>query len=286
MKKNGVFSKLFMALSFLFLYAPILVLVVFSFNDSKSKAVWAGFTFGWYRELFQNDMILNALWVTLAVSALAAVISTVIGTAAAIGFRNLRKRSRGVCLTINNIPLTNADIITGVSMMLFFTLAISAFNGSLGALLGVKWNMGFTTLLIAHITFDVPYVILSVAPKLRQLDPNIYEAAQDLGDHGLHAFYKVILPEIMPGVINGLLMAFTLSIDDFIISYFTAGAQVQTLSMVIYSMAKKRVSPEINALSTLMFVVVMGLMLLVNFRQSRQDRLAKHRRSTLTASSH
>ena len=281
MRRNGLFSRAFMALSFLFLYAPILVLIVFSFNNSKSKAVWAGFTLDWYKQLLDNSMILNALWVTLAVSALAAVISTVIGTAAAIGFQNLKKRSRSVCMTINNIPLTNADIITGVSMMLFFTLGIAAFNGSLGQLLGIKWSMGFFTLLIAHITFNVPYVILSVAPKLRQLDPNIYEAAQDLGAHDFYAFRKVILPEIMPGVINGLIMAFTLSIDDFIISYFTAGAQVQTLSMVIYSMAKKRVSPEINALSTLMFVVVVGLMVAVNLRQAHQDRLAKQRRSTL-----
>lgn len=296
MKKNGLFSKLFMALSFLFLYTPILVLVVFSFNDSKSKAVWAGFTLDWYKELFQNDMILNALWVTLAVSALAAVLSTIIGTAAAIGFQNLKRRSRSVCLTINNIPLTNADIITGVSMMMLFMLAISVWNGTMAQWLSDFWiktfhtapnftiNLGFWSLLIAHITFNVPYVILSVAPKLRQLDPNIYEAAQDLGAHGFYAFRKVILPEIMPGVINGLLMAFTLSIDDFIISYFTAGAQVQTLSMVIYSMAKKRVSPEINALSTLMFIVVVGLMVVVNLRQTRQDRLARQRRSALTAS--
>ena len=283
MKKNGLVSRLFMLLVFLFLYAPILVLVVFSFNASKSKAVWAGFTLDWYRQLFQNDMILNALAVTLAVSALAAVISTVMGTAAAIGFRNLRRRFRSICLTVNNIPLTNADIITGVSMMLLFLLAISAWNGSLGQLTGVKWSMGFLTLLISHIAFDVPYVILSVMPKLSQLDPNIYEAAQDLGDHGFHAFYKVILPEIMPGVINGLIMAFTLSIDDFVISYFTAGSTTQTLSMVIYSMAKKRVSPEINALSTLMFLVVVALMVLVNLRQARQERLEKRRRAVLSA---
>ena len=264
MKKNGLVSRLFMLLVFLFLYAPILVLVVFSFNASKSKAVWAGFTLDWYRQLFQNDMILNALAVTLAVSALAAVISTVMGTAAAIGFRNLRRRFRSICLTVNNIPLTNADIITGVSMMLLFLLAISAWNGSLGQLTGVKWSMGFLTLLISHIAFDVPYVILSVMPKLSQLDPNIYEAAQDLGDHGFHAFYKVILPEIMPGVINGLIMAFT-------------------LSMVIYSMAKKRVSPEINALSTLMFLVVVALMVLVNLRQARQERMEKRRRAVLSA---
>ena len=283
MKKNGLVSRLFMLLVFLFLYAPILVLVVFSFNASKSKAVWAGFTLDWYRQLFQNDMILNALAVTLAVSALAAVISTVMGTAAAIGFRNLRRRFRSICLTVNNIPLTNADIITGVSMMLIFLLAISAWNGSLGQLTGVKWSMGFLTLLISHIAFDVPYVILSVMPKLSQLDPNIYEAAQDLGDHGFHAFYKVILPEIMPGVINGLIMAFTLSIDDFVISYFTAGSTTQTLSMVIYSMAKKRVSPEINALSTLMFLVVVALMVLVNLRQARQERMEKRRRAVLSA---
>ena len=282
MKKNGLVSRLFMLLVFLFLYAPILVLVVFSFNASKSKAVWAGFTLDWYRQLFQNDMILNALAVTLAVSALAAVISTVMGTAA-IGFRNLRRRFRSICLTVNNIPLTNADIITGVSMMLLFLLAVSAWNGSLGQLTGVKWSMGFLTLLISHIAFDVPYVILSVMPKLSQLDPNIYEAAQDLGDHGFHAFYKVILPEIMPGVINGLIMAFTLSIDDFVISYFTAGSTTQTLSMVIYSMAKKRVSPEINALSTLMFLVVVALMVLVNLRQARQERMEKRRRAVLSA---
>jgi len=282
-KKTSLGGRLFILLSFLFLYAPILVLVVFSFNASKSKAVWAGFTLDWYVELFHNEMILNALWVTLAVSALAAVISTVLGTAAAIGFRNLNKRFRGVCMTVNNIPLTNADIITGVSMMLLFLLAVDAWNGSLGSLLGLRLNLGFWSLLIAHITFDVPNVILSVTPKLRQLDPNIYEAAQDLGDHGFHAFRRVVLPEIMPGVINGLIMAFTLSIDDFVISYFTAGAQTQTLSMVIYSMAKKQVSPEINALSALMFLAVVTLMVIFNLRQAHQEKLALQRRAVLTA---
>lgn len=269
-----------MALCFLFLYAPILVLIVFSFNGSKSKAVWTGFTLDWYAQLFHNQRILSALWVTLLVSILAAVISTIVGTAAAIGFRNLGQRFRGVCMTVNNIPLTNADIITGVSMMLLFMLAVNAWNG----IFPFQISMGFWSLLIAHITFDVPYVILSVAPKLRQLDPNIYEAAQDLGDHGLHAFGKVILPEIMPGVISGFIMSFTLSIDDFVISYFTAGVQTQTLSMVIYSMAKKQVSPEINALSTILFVVVVSLMVLANVIQARQERLTKKRREALTAS--
>lgn len=283
MKKNGLFSRIFMALAFLFLYAPILVLVVFSFNASKSKAVWAGFTLDWYVELFHNEMILQALGVTLAVSALAAIISTVVGTAAAIGFRNMKRRSRSLCMMVNNIPLTNADIITGVSMMLLFLLAVEAWNGTLGQLFGLRLNMGFWSLLIAHITFDVPNVILSVMPKLRQLDPNIYEAAQDLGDHGFHAFRKVVLPEIMPGVVNGLIMAFTLSIDDFVISYFTAGAQTQTLSMVIYSMAKKQVSPEINALSAIMFAVVVALMVIVNLRQAQQERQDKRRQAALTA---
>lgn len=286
MKQNTFGGRLFIALAFLFLYAPILVLVVFSFNSSSSTAVWTGFTLDWYKELFQNELILGALWTTLAVSALASVLATIIGTAAAIGFRNFRRRSRKVCMTINNIPLTNADIITGVSMMLLFLLAVDAWNGPLRALLGdtlPKLNLGFWSLLIAHITFNVPYVILSVSPKLHQLDPNIYEAAQDLGDHGLHAFGKVILPEIMPGVVNGLLMAFTLSIDDFVISYFTAGAQTQTLSMVIYSMARKRVSPEINALSAIMFTVVVALMVIVNLRQAGQERQAKRRQAALTA---
>ncbi len=283
MRKNGIPQRLLIGLGFLFLYAPILILIVFSFNSANSRVVWGGVSLKWYAELFQNARILRSLRVTLEVSALSAVISTVVGTAAAIGFRNLNKRFRSVCLTVNNIPLTNADIITGVSMMMLFVLAVNAWNGSLGASLGVKLSMGFWSLLIAHITFDVPYVILSVTPKLRQLDPNIYEAAQDLGDHGLHAFRKVVLPEIMPGVINGLIMAFTLSIDDFVISYFTAGSQTETLSMLIYSMAKKRVSPEINALSTLMFVVVVGLMVIVNLRQSRQEKLARQREDTLTA---
>lgn len=286
MKQNTFGGRFFIVLAFLFLYAPILVLVVFSFNATSSTAVWAGFTLDWYRELFQNELILGALWTTLAVSALAAVLSTVIGTAAAIGFQNLRRRFRSVCMTVNNIPLTNADIITGVSMMLLLLLAVEAWNGPLRTLLGEslpKLNLGFWSLLIAHITFNVPYVILSVSPKLRQLDPNIYEAAQDLGDHGLHAFGKVILPEIMPGVVNGLLMAFTLSIDDFVISYFTAGAQTQTLSMVIYSMARKQVSPEINALSAIMFTVVVALMVIVNLRQASQERQAKRRQAALTA---
>lgn len=271
MKRNGIFSMLFLILVFAFLYAPILVLITFSFNASQSSSVWSGFSLRWYVELFQDSYVLQALQTTLLVSILSAAIATVAGTAAAIGFSNMKRRSRSVCLTVNNIPLTNADIITGVSMMLLFVLAVGALNGLFGGL-GIRFRLGFGTLLIAHITFNIPYVILSVMPKLRQLDPNIFEAAQDLGAGGWYAFRKVILPEIMPGVLNGALIAFTMSIDDFVISYFTAGSGANTLSMVVYSMVRRRISPEINALSTLMFVVVITLMVVINLRQLRQDR--------------
>ena len=280
MKRNGMFSKLFLVLVFAFLYAPILVLIVFSFNASQSNSVWGGFSLHWYAELFQDSYVLEALQTTLLVSLLSAAIATVAGTAAAIGFANLRRRSRTVCMTVNNIPLTNADIITGVSMMLLFVLAVGALNGLFGGL-GLRFRLGFGTLLIAHITFNIPYVILSVMPKLRQLDPNIYEAAQDLGASGLLAFRKVILPEIMPGVLNGLIIAFTMSIDDFVISYFTKGAGVTTLAVEIYTMVKRPVTPEINALSTLMFLVVLALLLTVNIRQARQETAALRRRAKL-----
>ena len=263
MKKNGPISRIYIFLIFLFLYAPIFVLIAFSFNDSRSNAVWGGFTLDWYLELFQNRSVLEALQTTLLVSVLATAIATVAGTASAIGFYNLRGRARTVCLSVNNIPLTNADIITGVSMMLLFV-----FTGQVLAQWGIDFSLGFPTLLIAHITFDIPYVILSVMPTLRQLDPHLAEAAQDLGATGLYAFFKVVLPELMPGIVSGMLIAFTMSIDDFLISYFTAGGQTSTLSMVVYSMVRRRVSPEINALSTLMFLAVLLLLILINLRQS------------------
>ena len=283
MKKNGVLSRLFVAVMFLFLYAPIFVLIVFSFNDSKSNAVWGGFTLDWYRELLGNRTVLSALQTTLEVSILATIIATVVGTAAAIGFSSMKRRPRNLCLTVNNIPLTNADIITGVSMMLLFVFAgqvLADFSGWLNAQewavnanlwFDFSFNLGFITLLIAHITFDIPYVIVSVLPKLHQLDPNLAEAALDLGATRWTAFRKVVLPELMPGIVNGLLIAFTMSIDDFVISYFTAGSQASTLSMVVYSMVRRRVSPEINALSTLMFVAVLLLLVIINLRQARQD---------------
>ena len=282
MKKHYIPSRLFTLLVYIFLYAPIVLLIVFSFNATKSNRVWGGFSTQWYVELFHNTRLLGALRTTIILSVLAAVIATILGTAAAIGFYSMRRRSRSAFLAVNNIPLTNADIITGVSMMLLFVFAIGAFNDSfLSDLLGIRWKTGFGTLLIAHITFNAPYVILSVMPKLRQLDPNIYEAAQDLGANGLLAFRKVILPEIMPGVLNGLIIAFTMSIDDFVISYFTKGAGVTTLAVEIYTMVKRPVTPEINALSTLMFLVVLALLLTVNIRQARQETAALRRRAKL-----
>lgn len=258
-------SRLFMALVFLFLYAPIFVLIVFSFNSSRSRAVWTGFSLDWYRELFQDSEILSALSTTLSVSVLAALIATVAGTFAAIGFYNMRKRWSRPLLTINNIPVINADIATGVSLCLLFVAA--------GGIL--HFDLGYVTLLIAHITFNIPYVIMSIMPKLYQMDKNLIDAAQDLGCTWMQAFYKVVIPEILPGIINGLLIAFTMSIDDFVISYFTAGSKVQTLSMTIYAMTRKRISPEINAVSTLLFVTVLLLLAIVNIRELRQENARK-----------
>lgn len=271
-----------MGLVFLFLYAPIFVLIVFSFNATKSRSVWAGFSLQWYGKLFSNRGIMAALQTTLTVSALAAVIACVAGTAAAIGIYAMKRKHRSAVLMVNNIPLTNADIITGVSLSLLFVLAIGAFNATIGSALGITWEKGFATMLVAHVTFDIPYVILSVLPRLRQLDPNVYEAAQDLGATGFVAFRKVILPDLMPGIINGMLIAFTMSIDDFVISYFTAGTKVSTLAMEVYSMARRKISPEINAISTLLFVSVLLLLVIVNVRQSHQESQTRKQRAALT----
>jgi len=262
-KKKYTGGRIFTALTYVFLYAPIIVLIVFSFNSTKSRTIWSGFTLNWYKELFNDNLIMSSLQTTLTVSVIASVVAAVIGTFAAIGFYNMKKKWRGPLLTVNNIPVINADIITGVSLALLF---ISA-----GAALG--FQLGFTTLLIAHISFDVPYIILSVMPKLYQLDRNLFEAAQDLGCTWFQTVYKVIIPEILPGIINGLLIAFTMSVDDFVISYFTAGSSVQTLSMTIYAMTRRRISPEINAISTLLFAVVLILLVIVNMRESRQHKV-------------
>ena len=262
-------SRIYNGLIFTFLYAPILVLIVYSFNDSKNRVQWGGFTIDWYRDLFSNELILESLLVTLRVAVLAAIISTVIGTMAAVGIFNMNGRLRHAMESLNNIPMVNPEIVTGISMMLMF-VAIYRATGLL--------QPGFATLLIAHITFCIPYVVLQVMPKLRQMNKHMYEAALDLGCTPFSAFFKVVLPEIMPGVITGALMAFTMSLDDFVISYFNAGSTAQNLSVTIYSMTKKPVTPEVNALSTLVFGTVLILLVIVNVRQVRDIKKQNERR--------
>ncbi len=257
-------SKLYMSLLLMFLYVPILVLIVFSFNTTKSRTVFDGFTFDWYIRLFQNELILTSLRNTIIISVAAAVVSTILGTAAAIGINNMKKLPKAVVMNINNFPIINPEIVTGVSLMLLFVFFAARMN----------FSFGFGTLLIAHITFDVPYVILNVIPKLRQMNPNLYEAAQDLGCNSFMAFIKVVLPEIMPGIVSGFLMSFTFSLDDFIVSYFTSGATSQTLPITIYSMTRRKVSPEINALSTIIFLVVVIVLIVKNIIENRSSKEA------------
>ena len=264
------FSKAYVAFIFLFLYLPIAVLVVFSFNNSKSRSVWHGFTFKWYAELFRDEAIISALINTLLVASLAAIIATILGTIAAIGFKYMKKTPRKMLMQVNNIPMLNPEIVTGVSLMLLFVYVGRALGGL---------ELSFFTLLLAHITFNVPYVILNVLPKLNQMDGHLYEAALDLGCKPFQAFFKVVIHEIMPGIVSGLIMAFTLSFDDFVISYFTSGAKSQTLSIIIYAMTRKRISPKINALSTIMFITVFVLLLLVNFRKSDDKKLPGGKKS-------
>lgn len=252
-------SRFYLYLVLLFLYAPIFVLIVFSFNVTKSRTLWGGFTLNWYGQLFQDDTILSSLYVTVLVSVVAALVSTVLGTIAAVGISALNRRLRALMINVTYLPVLSPDIITGVSLMLLFVWLMHL-------------QLGFTTLLLAHVSFDVPYVILSVYPKLQQLDPHLYEAALDLGAHPLTAFRRIVLREILPGVFTGMLLAFTMSLDDFVISYFTSGPDSQTLSITIYAMTRKHVSPEINALSTLLFVVVMLLLVIINVRGNRDDK--------------
>jgi len=260
MKK--VFDRIYVALILLFMYVPIFVMIVFSFNDSKSRSVWQGFSLRWYEALFNDQSIMDSLWLSVLVAVLSAAFATVLGTLAAIGLRAFTKRTQQFVMTVNNIPMVNPEIVTGIAMMLMFVVIFRA-TGLL--------KPGFATLLIAHITFCTPYVMLSVLPKLRQMNPHLYEAAQDLGCPPLKAFFKVVLPEIMPGIITGAMMAFTLSLDDFVISYFTSGSSAQTLPVVIYSMTKKRISPKINALSSILFIVVLVLLVAINLREMREE---------------
>ena len=256
MKKLG---KAYLALVLFFLYIPIFVLIVFSFNETKSRSVFSGFTLDWYIRLFNNRIIISSLVNTIIIACVSSIVSTVLGTFAAIGINSMRKVPKRVIMGITNMPIINPEIVTGVSLMLLFVFFAARMN----------LEFGFVTLLIAHITFNVPYVILNVMPKFNQMDPHIYEAAQDLGCSPFKAFRKVVLPEIMPGVISGFLMSFTYSLDDFVISYFTSGSTSQTLPITIYSMTRRKVSPEINALSTLIFISVVIILIVKNIIEKK-----------------
>lgn len=257
-------SRLYVALILLFLYAPVLVMIFFSFNSGSSVWVFSGFSLDWYKGLFFDETMMEALKHTLIIAFLSSLISTVIGTAAAVGILAFRRRiTKRMMMSATNIPMMNADIVTGISLMLLFIF--------FGKLFGLQESLGFVTVLIAHITFNLPYVILSVLPKLKQIDPNLSEAALDLGCTPVKAFFKVVLPSISSGIFTGAIMAFTLSLDDFVISYFTCG-HYQTLPIVIYNMTKKTVTPDVYALSTIIFIVVFVLLVLYNIVQNKSDK--------------
>ena len=254
-------QRIYVALIFIFLYAPIVTLMVLSFNASKTRSKWGGFTLKWYAALFEDDKILQAAGNTLLIAFLSATIATIIGTITCIAMQNMKKRSRTIIMGITNIPMLNAEIVTGISLMLLFIF------------LGIK--MGFITILLAHITFNIPYVILNVMPRMKQLNPSTYEAALDLGASHTQAFFKVVFPDILPGIISGFTMAFTMSLDDFVITHFTKGAGIDTLSTKIYAEVRKGIKPEMYALSTIIFVTVLLLLLLVNYApKKKQDTAA------------
>ncbi len=258
-------SRIYMVLIFIFLYAPLLTMVLFSFNEANSLSVFTGFSLQWYRDLFGNEEVLEVLSNTLILAALSSVIATVIGTAAAVGIEKMRSRwLKSAVTTVSNMPMMNPDIVTGISMALLFVFAMKLF--------GMDSIFGFPTVLIAHVTFNLPYVILSVTPKIRQMDRYLPEAALDLGCTPLQSFFKVELPAIMPGVLSGLLMAFTLSLDDFVISYFNTEGDFQTLPIYIFGMTKRTVTPDIYSLSTLLFVSVLLLLILSNVMQGYAER--------------
>ncbi len=262
MRNKHIASKIYTALILLFLYLPIFVLIIFSFNEGKTT-VWKGFSFKWYGELFRDDNIINALGNSLLIAVLASIFATILGTAAAIGISNFKGKKRLVIQSVSNIPIISPDIVMGVSLMLLFTFVGVLFN----------FEMGFFTVLIAHICFCVPFVVLNVMPRITKMDQSIYDAALDLGCNQWQAFYKVIIHELMPGIFSGLLMSFTYSLDDFIITYFTRGAKFQNLSIEIYSMTHRRISPKINALSALLFLAVLIIMILINLRERHEEKV-------------
>ena len=272
-------SKIYVVLLMLFLYMPIFVLILFSFNENKSRSVWTGFSLHWYRELFSDQLIMTSLKNTLIIAVVASVIALVLGTAAALGIYSMRSRwFKSVLMNITYMPILNPEIVTGVSLLLLFVFGMDAaakVNGLLGFHLLPELGLGLGTLIIAHVTFCTPYVILNVLPKLRQMDRFVYEAALDLGCSPALAFFKVVIPEIMPGMMTGFLMALTYSIDDFVISYFVSSATTQTLPVTIGAMVRRRISPKINALSAIIFVVVLSILILYNLYSVRKEKQLK-----------
>ena len=250
-------QKIYLALIFILLYAPIVTLVVLSFNQSKTRAKWGGFTLKWYKELFQNEQIMSAFYTTLIIAFVSAAIATIIGTAAAIAIQGMKQKWKTMYMGLTNIPMMNAEIVMGVSLMLLF--------------IAFHMTLGFGTILIAHITFNIPYVILSVSPKLKQTNRYTYEVAMDLGASPVKAFFKVVFPDIVPGVLSGFMLAFTMSLDDFVITHFTKGPGIDTLSTKIYTEVRKGIKPEIYALSTIMFVTVLALLILVNYSPKEEE---------------
>lgn len=255
---SRVFKMIYLVLILIFLYLPIGTLMVLSFNESRSMFAWTGFSLKWYREMLTNEQILSAVWNTFSIAAVSSVIATVIGTMACIGLLAMRKKTRGIFLSLNNIPLLNADIVIGISLMLTFI----AF--------GFYLNWG--TVLLAHVTFSIPYVILSVMPKMKGMGKDKYEAALDLGASPFYAFRKVVFPDIMPGVASGFLLAFTMSVDDFVVTHFTRGAGINTISTLIYSQVKVGIRPTLFALSTVIFIVVLLALIAANRISDRKDR--------------
>lgn len=243
-------QKGYIGLVIVFLYAPILVLMVLSFNGSKYRSKWGGFTFKWYRELLENEKILNALWTTLLLALFSALLATVLGTLAAVAMNRMKKLPKAIMMSITNIPILNSEIVIGISMMLLY--------------FAISFSLGFTSVLLALTAAHMPYVILNVLPKLRQTSRSTYEAALDLGASPISAFFKIVLPDIFPGVLSGFMLAFTLALDDFVITHFTKDAKVSTLSTVIYAETRRGIEPEIYALSTIMFTAVLVLLIVVN----------------------
>lgn len=250
MKKN--LQKMYIALVMLFMYTPILILMVFSFNDSRLKMSWEGFTLKWYVELLHNEEILSSIYYTVIIAVSATVIATILGTIGAIGIYYMKNYAKQAWLEVNYIPVLNPDIVTAISLMVMFRL--------------VHIDLGFMSVLLSHIVFTTPYVILSILPKLKQMNRSLPEAAMDLGASPIYALRHVILPEIKPGIISGALLSFTLSLDDFVISFFNTGKGVATLPVTVFAMAKKGINPAINAISTIVFVVILILLLIINKR--------------------